>query len=102
MDLDATEAKLKALVHQLPQENLKILRYLIEFLTKVRASTLESHKDRILPFFFFVQIMAHEAVNQMGAQNLAIVFAPNILKPQFDNQSAEASVAITRVNRYES
>jgi hypothetical protein len=78
LDLDATEAKLKALVHQLPQENLKILRYLIEFLTK---------------------IMAHEAVNQMGAQNLAIVFAPNILKPQFDNQSAEASVAITRVNR---
>jgi hypothetical protein len=51
LDLDATEAKLKALVHQLPQENLKILRYLIEFLTKVRASTLESHKDRILPFF---------------------------------------------------
>jgi hypothetical protein len=40
LDLEATELKLKALINQLPQENLKILKYLIEFLTKVTISIL--------------------------------------------------------------
>lgn len=55
------QIRLHEQVNELPDANYATLRFLLAHLDRVRS---------------------HESINQMSARNLAIVFGPNLLKPQ--------------------
>lgn len=84
-DKNSDEAKLqkaKELIGKLPGANQGLVQYLCQFLHKVRAalsiarSVLTCHCSRA----GWLQVSTFEKSNKMSPANLAIVFAPNILK----------------------
>lgn len=62
---EARLVAIKAVVDKLPEQNYENLRYLVKFLAELARN--ESH-------------------NKMSVQNIAIVFAPNLLKSNEDNE----------------
>eukprot|EP00026_Physarum_polycephalum_P004986 Phypoly_transcript_05012.p1 GENE.Phypoly_transcript_05012~~Phypoly_transcript_05012.p1 ORF type:complete len:624 (+),score=137.22 Phypoly_transcript_05012:112-1983(+) len=64
-DINTKIPKVKQVLEMLPEANLRIVRYLVSFLCRVTAKS---------------------SVNLMTPQNLAIVFAPNLLRPPYEGQ----------------
>jgi hypothetical protein len=59
--------QLAALVAALPLDNRTMLRFL---------------------FFFLADVVAHSSVNKMSAENCAIVFAPNLIRPKVETPAS--------------
>ena len=68
--------KLAKLIASLPESNQKLLRYL---------------------FNFFTEIVAQSAVNMMNSRNVAVVFAPNLIRPLVDTM--ETALLSPQVNK---
>lgn len=85
-------AKVKQLIEKMPVEHQNLLQYLLEFLVLVMS---HSAKNKVLLLLLALAIPCRTLVDrswdeQMTAENLAIVIAPNILRFEYE----DANVAL--------
>ena len=93
---DVKLPKLAAALKQLPSENFLVFSYLIHFLVECHNCA-----DENLVFYCALLFLAcHFRFSQMDAPNLAMVFAPSLIKPQEEEKKEAGDAALLMVRGY--
>lgn len=67
------------ILERLPEDNYAVLKYLVQFLAKVKLDNLLNYFDCSFKFKLFMQVQDRSDLNKMTSFNLAVVFGPNLV-----------------------
>jgi len=82
LEIESQKKKLKELVEKLPPNNRAIFIHLMTFLKLVRIST----SARLLSNKHSHQMSCYSSKNKMSILNLALIFAPTILRKRVETK----------------
>nr|XP_023024874.1 rho GTPase-activating protein 68F-like [Leptinotarsa decemlineata] len=73
-------------MEKLPEDNYQVLKYIIKFLSRIQ----KPHWHYGIKVYYKYLVMERSDLNKMNAQNLAVVFGPNLVWSEVVSMSLAA------------